>query len=83
MSAAVRECRLRREHSALYPGVEPEVWEIAANVVERLHTRRAWSLGAAIPPSGRLLADTHFEFRGGRRQSRQGSHTRAGELATG
>jgi hypothetical protein len=75
--SAVRECRLRREHAKLYPGIEPEIWEVAANVAERLHTRR----GAAEPPSGRLLEDAHFDFRGGRRPSRQGSRTRLGDAA--
>lgn len=78
-SGAVRECCLRREHAMLYPGIEPDVWELAANVVERLQTRRNWSLGPGRPVVGRLLGDAHFDFRGGRRQSRQGSRSRAGE----
>ena len=76
--SAVRECRLRREHAILYPGIEPEIWEVAANVAERLITRRGWPrLGAAS--SGRPLGDAHFDFRGGRRPSRQGDRTRLGD----
>lgn len=78
--SAVRECRLRREHASLYPGIEPEIWEVAANVAERLHTRRGRA--PAEPLSGRLLEDAHFDFRGGRRPSRQGSLTRLGDTPT-
>lgn len=76
--SAVRECRLRREHAALYPGIEPEIWEVAANVVERLVTRRG-PPSSAVPSADRLLGDSHFDFRGGRRPSRQGSRTRLGD----
>jgi hypothetical protein len=76
--SAVRECRLRREYAGLYPGIEPDIWEVAANVAERLHTRRGWS-APTEPASGRLLEDGHFDFRGGRRPSRQGSLTRLGD----
>ena len=81
--SAVRECRLRREYAALYPGIEPDIWEVAANIVERLVTLR--SRAPVIPPSAdRLLGDAHFDFRGGRRPSRQGSRTRLGDApATG
>jgi copper oxidase (laccase) domain-containing protein len=76
--SAVRECRLRREHAALYPGIEPEIWEVAANVVERLVTRRGPS-SSAPTSADRLLGEGHFDFRGGRRPSRQGSRTRLGD----
>ena len=77
--SAVRECRLRREHATLYPGIEPEVWEVAANVVERLITRRGWPPREAAS-SRRPLGDAHFDFRGGRRPSRQGDRTRLGDV---
>lgn len=77
--SAVRECRLRREHAALYSGIEPEVWEVAANVAERLITRRGWPHRGA-ESSIRPLGDAHFDFRGGRRPSRQGDRTRLGDL---
>ena len=77
--SAVRECRLRREHATFYPGIEPEVWEVAANVAERLITRRGWPpTGAEASP--RPLSDAHFDFRGGRRPSRQGDRSRLGDL---
>ena len=76
--SAVRECRLRREHATRYPGIEPDVWEVAANVAERLITRRGWPSPGA-DSSARPLADEHFDFRGGRRPSRQGDRTRLGD----
>lgn len=79
--SGVRECRLRREYASLYPGIEADIWEVAANVAERLHTRRGWA-PAAESASGRLLEDAHFDFRGGRRPSRQGSRTRLGDAPT-
>lgn len=75
MSPSIRECALRREFAALYPGVEPAVWEIAANVVERVVTRRQWSGSGGDAPV-RPLRDEHFDFRGGRRQSREGARSR-------
>lgn len=35
----VRQARLRPEFIALYPGVDPEVWYIAATLAERLLAR--------------------------------------------
>ncbi len=79
MSAAVRECCLRREFSVLYPGIEPEVWEIAANVAERVITRRSWAGQDTAVGIPRVLRDEHFDFRGGRRPSRQSLQSRLGE----
>ena len=81
MSSAVRECCLRREFSSHYPGIEPDVWEVAANVVERVVTRRSWERQqppAAVP---RVLKDEHFDFRGGRRTSRQSLRSRLGDAS--
>lgn len=62
---AVREARLRREWSALYPGLESDVWMVAAELVplvlrHRLQDQPTWEF------TRRILVDEHFEFRGGR-----------------
>jgi hypothetical protein len=77
MSPSNRECALRREFAVYYPGIEPSVWEIAANVAERVLTRRKWSGEHAAP--ARPLKDEHFDFRGGRRQPRGEVRTRLGD----
>ena len=62
---AVREAQLRPEWADLYPGVRPEVWHVAAELVPQVlrHTLRdqkTWDF------TRRVLLDDHFEFRGGR-----------------
>ena len=62
---AVREARLRPEWADLYPGVQPEAWHVAAELVPRvlrqaLQGQRTWEF------TRRILLDDHFEFRGGR-----------------
>jgi hypothetical protein len=62
---AVREARLRSEWADLYPGVQPDVWYVAAELVpqvlrHRLRDQGAWEF------TRRILVDDHFEFRGGR-----------------
>jgi hypothetical protein len=62
---AVREARLRPEWADLYPGVQPDVWYVAAELVPqvlryRLRDQGAWEF------TTRVLVDDHFEFRGGR-----------------
>jgi len=62
---AVREARLRPEWADLYPGVRPEVWHVAAELLpqvlrQRLQGQRNWEF------TRRILLDDHFEFRGGR-----------------
>jgi hypothetical protein len=61
----LREARLRPEWADLYPGVAPDVWHVAAQLVpiilrHRLQDRSSWEF------SERILVDEHFEFRGGR-----------------
>jgi hypothetical protein len=60
----VREARLRPAFVTLYPGVDPDVWYIAATLAEHLLSRylRKNPGGAAAPP--RILNPEHFEFRG-------------------
>jgi hypothetical protein len=62
---AVREARLRPEWADLYPGVRPDVWHVAAELVplvlrHRLRDQGGWEF------TRRILLDDHFEFRGGR-----------------
>jgi hypothetical protein len=62
---AVREARLRPEWADLYPGVRPEVWHVAAELVpqvlrQRMQHQKTWEF------MRRILVDDHFEFRGGR-----------------
>ncbi len=62
---AVREACLRPEWADLYPGVQPNVWHVAAELVpqvlrHRLQGEKSWEF------TRRILLDDHFEFRGGR-----------------
>jgi hypothetical protein len=62
---AVREARLRAEWASLYPGLAPGEWMTASELVplvlrHRLQGERGWEF------TRRILADEHFEFRGGR-----------------
>ena len=62
---AAREARLRPEWADLYPGVQPDIWHVAAELVphvlrHRLRNQGAWEF------TRRILLDDHFEFRGGK-----------------
>jgi hypothetical protein len=75
---SIREARLRPEYADLYPGVEPGVWLPATTVGQQL---LLWHLATAAMPEGeRLMADEHFEFRGGlTRGPTNGDRTRASD----
>jgi hypothetical protein len=75
----IREARLRPEFADLYPALQAGVWLPATTVGQQL---LLWHLAKAITPKGdRLLANEHFEFRGGPPVSaRNGARTRAGDL---
>jgi hypothetical protein len=64
MSSAIREARLRQEFGGLYPGLTPNTWlparEVAEHIVDVVRRERG-RLGL----HGRLMADEHFDFRGG------------------
>jgi hypothetical protein len=79
----IREARLKPEYAHLYPPLQPNRWEPAALMADRMV---AWLLrqpnrGYVAPD--RVLRSEHFEFRGGgdtpesagshRRRSSQGS----------
>ena len=59
-----REARLRSEHAELYPGIRVGVWEPAAVLVDRIVAAQLLR-GGQLGIQGRVLSDTHFEFRGG------------------
>jgi hypothetical protein len=79
MQGNIREARLRPEYASLYPGVEPDVWLPATTVGQKL---LLWHLATAATPQGeRLMAEEHFEFRGGRAaESRDGARTRVNDI---
>ena len=64
IEAPPREARLRPEFADRYPGVDPEVWYIAATLAEHLLARflREGAAGRAAPE--RIMDPEHFEFRG-------------------
>ena len=65
----MREARLRPEFAELYPVLEPGVWMAASDLGRQL---LLWHLTAPAMPQGeRLMAQEHFDFRGG--QKRVGS----------
>lgn len=78
MQENVRQARLRPEYADLYPGVKPGVWLAATTIGQQL---LLWHLAKSVTPLGeRLMAEEHFEFRGGGQESvRDGARTRAGD----
>ena len=69
MHGTIREARLKPAYASLYPGVQPGVWMPASAIGQQL---LLWHLTAPATPQGeRLMAEEHFEFRGG--QKRVGS----------
>jgi hypothetical protein len=59
-----REARLRPEWAELYPGLEPDVWRVAASLLPVVLRQRVLSEGS-WEFARRILDDDHFEFRGG------------------
>ena len=67
MQSNIREARLKPEYAALYPGVQPGVWMAASAIGQQL---LLWHLTAPATPQGeRLMAEEHFDFRGGRKRT--------------
>jgi hypothetical protein len=60
-----REGRLKPEHAALYPGLQPGVWfpveTLLQQVTDLIYRDRSKS---GVITGTRLLHDDHFEFRG-------------------
>ena len=62
--APPREARLRPEFADRYPGVDPEVWYIAATLAEHLLARFLRDGEAGRTPPERIMDPAHFDFRG-------------------
>jgi hypothetical protein len=65
-----REARLRPEYAHFYPMVKAGVWEAAAVIAEKVAATRLMQLEDAYVLHDRVLADAHFEFRGGTARQR-------------
>jgi hypothetical protein len=61
----LREARVRPEYAHLYPMLEPQAWAPAAEVAAKVAASRLVQLADAYVLHDRVLADAHFEFRGG------------------
>ena len=64
IEAPPREARLRPEFADRYPGVDPDVWYIAATLAEHLLARFLREGEAGRAPPERIMDPEHFEFRG-------------------
>lgn len=64
MDGASREARLMAKYIEFYPGLPAGVWLPAGEVAEHIVAvvRRE---GGRLGLHGRVMADEHFEFRGG------------------
>lgn len=60
-----REARLKPEYAHFYPGIEPGMWEAAAELAERVIVCRLLLPSEGFGLAVRTLAGGHFEFRGG------------------
>ncbi|HEX2451442.1 MAG TPA: hypothetical protein VHJ69_09880 [Gemmatimonadales bacterium] len=65
MERPVREARLRAEYVKLYPGLSANVWLPASEVAEHIIAVVRHE-GGRLGAHGRMMAEDHFEFRGGR-----------------
>jgi hypothetical protein len=74
MANALREARLREQYVGLYPGLSPGTWLPAREVAEHIVdvVRRE---GGRLGIHGRLMADEHFDFRGGETEAAARSPT--------
>jgi hypothetical protein len=60
----VREARLQPEFASLYPWITSGSWQPASVLADSVLAGRLLR-GASSALQGRVLADEHFEFRGG------------------
>jgi hypothetical protein len=70
MERSLREARLKDQFRGLYPGIKAQVWLPAREVAEHIIAvvrHQAGGRGA----SGRMLAEEHFDFRGGEAPGRR------------
>jgi hypothetical protein len=61
-----REARLKPEYVGLYPGLTAQIWLPAKEVAEHIIAIVRHERGR-LGQHGRLIAEDHFEFRGGDR----------------
>jgi hypothetical protein len=64
-NSRIRLVRLRPEFAALYPGLDPMVWETATELMARLLAQHAMQPSPGFMLSNRIFPDEHFEFQGG------------------
>lgn len=70
MEQSLREARLKGQYTTLYPGIKANVWLPAREVAEHI-IAVVRHQGANRGAGGRMLAEEHFEFRGGESPGRQ------------
>ena len=63
-SRQLREARLRQGNSDLYPGIPAGEWRIAASLADQVLAGQLLR-GVVTALRGRVLPESHFEFRGG------------------
>ena len=64
MAGAPREARLMSKYVEFYPGLPAGVWLPAGEVAEHI-VAVVRGEGGRLGLHGRVMADEHFEFRGG------------------
>jgi hypothetical protein len=75
-----REARLRPEYAQLYPMLEPGKWESASVTAEKVAATRLLQLAETFVLHDRVLADAHFEFRGGSARGDGSASSRGGAV---
>jgi hypothetical protein len=75
MAGSMREAKLKGEYLKLYPGIKAGVWLPAREVAEHIIAVIRHQ-GADRGAHGRMLAEEHFEFRGGETPGRQDRNER-------
>jgi len=76
MAGSPREARLMRQFVEFYPGLQAGVWLPAGEVAEHI-VSVVRAEGGRLGLHGRVMADEHFEFRGGEPDAvRRGRHER-------
>jgi hypothetical protein len=76
-----REARLRPEYAQLYPMLEPGKWESASVMAEKVAAIRLLQLADTYVLHDRVLADAHFEFRGGSARRDGSASSRSGVVS--
>jgi len=64
MEFTAREARLKKEYASLYPQLDAEAWEPAAEMGAKVLLWQVQQQGTEAL-NNRILDERHFEFRGG------------------